>query len=946
MIRILKASAGSGKTYALAKNYLSLLTQRYAYRHILAVTFTNKATAEMKNRILKFLYESDLQLHRQTLADILHDYSAFAVSTIDRFFQQALKAFAREIGQVADYQIEIDREVLVTEAMDRILDSLTADQTDILGWLKASVSDSLDHGQKPNIEASLYDMGKLLMKEERRKLDKAFSKERLAAIRESCRKIIEEFTEDVNTAAGEVTVSEKSEKYLADYKKGHKIWERIKHPNATLSKEAAGTRLMDLFDSERFRWYNTALMLRDQAFSLGLAGEFFKSFDALLKEKNVLSLDESNVILKDIIAGSDAPFVYEKLGVRYENFLLDEFQDTSGIQWENFRPLLHESDASGHEDLIVGDVKQSIYRFRDSDWTLLAKKVKEAFPQALEEPMEDNWRSLRTIVGFNNEFFRMAAETTNLQELYADVAQNVRSDDPQEGYVRISYCDSDEEPDIVLESIAQARKAGAIFGDIAILVRNRDEGTLLAGELIRNGIPVISDDSLTLKSSLTVRKLVGLLANHENPDDRINAYLAESENVVFPEGYHSLVDLCEDLLRQLQLSSPDVFAGEALYIQAFMDDLREWVDTNGNELRYYLQHWNDSNKTIGSPSGSDAVRIITVHKAKGLQFPYLIFPYAEKVNTYRHGIRWCHLNVEGTPFAPEAEGLYPVDLTNGAEETLFADAFLAERQMQLVDNINIFYVAMTRAEKCLHVIAANPPKALATAISKGKAYDYKAFSEILFRFCNGSHEYTRGSMYDFTKMKRPAESNDIPIQFSYSSIPLADRLKVSSDASDFFGDDGSVGPSASARRRGIVLHDILSQVQKPSDLQDAVQAAVLDGKLSDEEGKDALGLLSERIASHSDWFTGEGLNETTVFDTYGNERRPDRVIISGERTLIIDYKFGERTEESDRRYSRQVETYCKVFRSLGMKNVEGLVWYVVPDSYLQVNTSFTGTSQG
>lgn len=231
MIKILKASAGSGKTYALAKEYISLLTGKYAYRHILAVTFTNKATAEMKGRILKFLSESSDKNEREMLRDILHDYSAFAVSTIDKFFQQALKAFAREIGQVADYQIDLDKDSLIREAMDRILDSLTRKDTEILDWMQRSVATDLSQGKRVNIEESLYEMGGRLMMQgagSTDELQKRFSKKNLQAIRANCEQIIGDFTDELNAAAKDVTVSKaNSVKQLAPYLKGFKTWEMI-----------------------------------------------------------------------------------------------------------------------------------------------------------------------------------------------------------------------------------------------------------------------------------------------------------------------------------------------------------------------------------------------------------------------------------------------------------------------------------------------------------------------------------------------------------------------------------------------------------------------------------------------------------------------------------------------------------------------------------------------
>ncbi|MBP5567155.1 MAG: UvrD-helicase domain-containing protein [Bacteroidales bacterium] len=935
MIRILKASAGAGKTYALANNYLALLTERFAYRHILAVTFTNKATAEMKSRILQFLYESEDPSRKDTLRDILHDYSAFAVTTIDKFFQQALKAFAREIGQVADYQIDLDKDALTVEAMDRILDSLTAERTDVLEWLRRSVADSLDQGKRVSIENELYELGGRLMMGEagdRDELKKRFSRENLEALMRNCNGIIQNFTDKVNAAVPGVSVSKvHSIKNLATYQKGCEPWQKIPAPGATLAKEAEGSEFCKLFEGDEFRWYNTAWLLRDLGFSLGLAGEFYRSFEDLLKEKNVMVLDESNEILKDIIAGSDAPFVYEKMGVRYENFLLDEFQDTSNIQWENFRPLLRESDAGGHRNLIVGDVKQSIYRWRDSDWTLLAKKVEEDFPRAETEPLDSNWRSCRTIVEFNNAFFKFAAQAIGKEDLYKDVKQEVRvKDEPQEGMVRISFRQKEDEIPLVLESIAEARKAGAKHGDIAILVRARKEGSAVAAALMEAGIPVVSDDSLTLKSSVIVRKLTGILANHDNPDDKINAFIAERESVVFPDEYHSLTDLCENLLRQLEASSPDVFAGETLYIQAFMDDLREWSDANGNELRYYLRHWQESNTTISSPDNKDAVRVITIHKSKGLEFKYLIFPFADSVEFYKAGWHWCRLDTAGTPFIPEAEGTYPVMLGNAADNTLFDRAKMEEEEMQKVDNINVFYVALTRAEKCLHVIAAQPSKTFRTA----KTPEYRDFSQLLYDFCGRMDDFSYGKPYVFSQKEDSPAAKQQGLPFRYTSIPIGDRLKVSADASDFFGEDGAVGAAASPRRNGIALHSILSRVQQASDLRAAVDEAVLEGQLTPEDGEDAFALLSERIAAHPEWFSSRGLNEITIFNAYGDDRRPDRVVFLQDQVVIVDYKFGDSTPKSDAKYSNQVSAYMSIFRSMGYKNVSGAVWYVVPDKLI------------
>ena len=927
MIKVTKASAGSGKTYTLAKTYISLLRKELDYRHILAVTFTNKATAEMKERILKYLSEDPAQ--KDKLTEILHDYSAFSVSTIDKFFQRALKAFAREIGQVADYQVELDRDSVITEAMDRILDSLTADeaQKEILGWLRENVSDKLESGASPNVEGSLYDMGKRLRSDERMALrrahgigDEEFDKKRLLKIRSSCQEIIKKFAADVKAGAEALGTmnGNNAEKQRLGYT--NTVWYKdIEFPKASLQKEAEGTPFMDLF-GKPYRIYRTARIIEPQVFSLGLAREFFARFEEILKEKNILCLDDGNTLLSRIIAGSDAPFVYEKLGVRYEHFLLDEFQDTSGVQWENFLPLLRESDSAGHESLIVGDVKQSIYRWRDSDWRLLAEKVEQEFPSACVDSRKENRRSCREIVEFNSEFFLYAARNLSLDKLYADVQQEVLSDDTQGGYVRVSFCEKEKEAEMVVSSVEAALAAGARYEDIAVLVRNNAEGGALAAELLSAGHPVVSDDSLKVSSSFIVRKVVSLLGCIDNPEDTINDFISSDAGVCIPQQYHSLVDLCEQILRGLKAGYPDVFRDETLFIQAFMDTIREWSEVNGNNLRYFLQSWEEDKRCISSPQNSNAITVLTIHKSKGLEFPYMVFPYAEKVSLYKPNERWCWLDAAGTPFDPAVTGIYSVELNQKSGESLFSDYYVQEQQMQKVDGTNLFYVALTRARCCLHIIACNPPKTRTEGT-------FKDYSQLLYDFCGGQAESSRGTMYDFSRLRRKPSEGTLDFPAGYVTIEPGDRLRVSQDAADFFGPEGATGMDASARRSGIVIHSILAGIKSPEDLPGAIEDAVQDGRLDKTHAASVRELLEEKIASHPAFFKGGGNNEAAVFDADGSEYRPDRVVLSRDSALVIDYKFGAREDK----YRRQVRRYMDLYRKLGYKKVEGLLWYVPED---------------
>ena len=463
MIKIMKASAGSGKTYNLAREYIRLLLtkkDRQAYRHILAVTFTNKATDEMKRRILDelsvlstnpaaspyykdfvpALFPTEAALQKRAsaqLGGILHDYSSFAVSTIDKFFQQTLRAFSREIGQFASYQVELDKAALVEESVDRILDGLTEQDRGLLDWLTENVKAGLENGNRFNLEPPLKEMAQNLMSANYAEAVRsngiveatAYAKNHLKQLRKNCIALAEAYVQEVRDAAkAALDVLDQHGVDPADsnrgFMKGLYAFRdlgprdavgmptdsfRDKAPDSSKwfaktkdkyrvelegSLEGPLKAFCDLFE-DPYRQYRTACLIADQAYTLGIAAELRKAFEAVQREKNVLSIDDSNTILKGIIDGSDAPFVYEKLGVRFEDFLLDEFQDTSTIQWENFLPLLRNSEAGGYDNLVVGDVKQSIYRWRGSDWKLLDAGVQRdcGLGKDAVEVLDGNYRT-------------------------------------------------------------------------------------------------------------------------------------------------------------------------------------------------------------------------------------------------------------------------------------------------------------------------------------------------------------------------------------------------------------------------------------------------------------------------------------------------------------------------------------------------------------------------
>ena len=1052
MLEIMKASAGSGKTYRLARKYITLLLDsddRYAYRHILAVTFTNKATDEMKGRILKELhvlstYPSKSAYHdcfvpavfasddllaakaKAVLSDILHDYSAFAVSTIDRFFQQTLKAFSREIGQFASYQVELDKDSLVAESVDRILDSLTEDDSGLLAWLTENVLEQIEQGGRYSMDANLLEMAKRLKSVQRQEVVEnagmngadQYSKDRLLVIRNMCRKIVSDFCTAVRDRAqtalkvieeAGVDPAESNRGFLktlyiySDMEDGERVEapspafmaKAMDHEQWFAKTKAARLKPMvypfleapledfcALFDKE-YKVYNTALVLDSQLYGLGVAAELDRTFRELMKEKNVLCIDDSNTILRDIIDGSDAPFVYEKLGVRYEHFLLDEFQDTANVQWKNFSPLLKESDSKGGQNLIVGDVKQSIYRWRGSDWKLLDETVPSEFAGHEEEVLDTNYRSLRNIVEFNNCFFRAAAEILDrmnghlkdgpLSAIYADIRQKVGRKSRSKGSVSLTFCDKEAELQAVLEAVREAVGNGAGLSEIAVLVRSNVTGEEVAMHLIDNGIPVITDDSLKVKNSIAVRRIVSLMSYADNTQDTVSGYLAASLGMERPEGCASLTDMAEAFFRKLKdLDEDRLWEGEARHIQSFLDHVQDYVASNGNNLRGFLKYWEEENPSISSPSSGDSVRVMTIHKSKGLDFPYVILPFAENINLYKAGKHWCVPDLAGTELEGIAEGVYDVTLSKSSDDTLFSEDYRKESFLQLVDNINTIYVAMTRASAGMHIISRTPSAQCRKAVDAGDLTRFTDFSQILYWFasasCSGDVPGNDGLLLPFTVIhaagddglerfdvgepldfksldRRPAETvmvfgqEDDDLLPSFALNPESGdegtgvcergRLKFSADALDFFSDEGKSGVSASNRIKGVVLHEILSYVRLPEDLENAVGIVLRNGDLTATEAEEALALLRQRITevSESGWFRESAdiiLNEATLIDTDGEMYRPDRVVLEGRKVAIIDYKFGDHNP----RYVRQLRKYSEIWKRMGYEHVSAHLWYV------------------
>ncbi len=1086
-LHVIKASAGSGKTHRLTGEYLRLLfSAPNNHRHILAVTFTNKATDEMKSRILEELYRlasgadspyltdlmEDFSTSREDvctkaktiLKTILHDYSSFSISTIDRFFQQTMRSFARETGLAGGYNIELDETALLTETIDLMLSELDKPENKMLAeWLLRFMQNNIEEGKSWKIEQQVLDLARELFNEtyksftdeERSTLQ---DKEQLEAYKQMLMRIKKNYENEVKSVGVKaVTIMRQYDLSYDDFKHKRNSGFLLFTKLAGGAVEKPSNRLIALSDnidlwysdkekesairsaysdglnecvkqiiylSDNDRDYRTAQHLLRNFYTLGILNDIKQRLRQLQQENNTLFLSDTTELLNDIIAGTDSPFIYEKTGTRVHHYMIDEFQDTSRMQWENFRPLIGESLASGNLNLIVGDVKQSIYRFRNSDWRLLEEQVKEDFQAGniQEHILDTNWRSDAHIVEFNNAFFMKAAinlqndfnastermqhiegaqnndrnSDTQIVNAYADLYQQVPPKKADSGgQVRLTFLKDDKETDWkadVLEQLPHEIEAlqdqGFALKDIAIIVRWNHEAVQVAETLLtyREQHPespyrydIISNEALLVRSAQSVKTLIALMRHFRNPQDNTRRMMAvyefyrytygvspeEALRLYREESHGDFPDEIKDTLNELAsmpfyemsehfftLTADALDVKENAYAQAFLDIVLRFKENATADLNDFLDWWDEKGhkKALFSPEDQDAIRLITIHKSKGLGFGAVIMPFVNwgmDHNTYHNDIIWC--KPEQPPF--NTLGIAPLKYGKGLEDTIFRDSYLEEKRFTYIDNLNLLYVAFTRAKHRLIAFSPIPrkPETISdvadmlwrsitdhtpppdpespTPMPSGSGRSYILLNEY---FSEGDPE----SVFEYGKpaIRQPGEK---PVANTYKtgkwqSVPFGDRLKLRFNSIGYFSDDGS-------RDYGRMMHDIVSNVKTLADIAQAVEKKVSEGELGEEDRDGTIRKLTDILSQPeiADWYSGKYtvLNETQLLHPDTGFSRPDRVMIGDNEVIVVDYKFGE-AEES--KYIRQVQRYVRPIQEMGFQNVKGFVFYVKSGKIVQV----------
>jgi len=1070
-LNIYKASAGSGKTFALTLAYLKLL---YAfpgiYRHILAVTFTNKAAGEMKQRILSRLHclsqatektceEEMKQLIEATgmgeaairkragelLGEILNNYSRFSVGTIDKFFQSVIRAFTHEIGIQPGYNLELDHRRVLSMAVDRLFQDL-GNQQELQRWLIRYAMERMENSLSWDFRREIIQLGEQLFKESFQELflhndfalleknqldlfqaDLDTMEDRASAAMAECAAqalgqmrnlgvdpedfkgagrspanlfVLAQEGKHIDFTAARIAALVQSDKWL---KKGASV----DLENLTV------THLIPLLNQiyGHQELLNTLAAVRENIYTLGILGDIREYVQDYTQERNLFLIADSGRFLRGIIGGNQVPFVFERTGNRFSHIMLDEFQDTSLFQYDNFKPLLDNSLASGEQSLVVGDVKQSIYRWRNSDWKILASDLERDFAhqEIRVEPLQENYRSREQLVRFNNSVFQLAsqllsetiekellgssvhrheaeAEVERFRSAWKDVVQQV----PKQlqgtgGRVRAEMFDTEEGPfreqvlQVLPSWVDEMLDTGIEAGEMAILVRTRKEGVAVANRLLEHArsmgknrtFRLVSNDSLLLGYNSAVSLLISVLRYLLHPGNDLNnvllKYQASQSGLVSEIDTGRLLDqhltpddvLPEDfleqqeLLRQLPLfelieSLIDLLGlglrtDDLPYLQALQDLVIDLQRRGPLGIGEFLDHWEQtgSGKSIAFSEASNAIRIITIHKAKGLEFKAVVIPFCDwdlTTDARNVNILWCPTT--GTPM--ERIPVVPLRFSSKLAATLFSGAYYTERMKGYMDRLNLMYVALTRARDILYMgIPQREGKGLKNT---GDLWQATLHLEPTKQPCTGIlSESLEGRVLSLGEMPAyafAAEKKD-PWRFQRYPVNKGGRqLKIHLRSDQYFLDEEGV--YRTGRMYGNLMHRLFSLIDSVDDVDHAVAQLQREGLLPDKESTTMLAHVREIIGRKevSAWFPRSGsasiFKERSLLCGPGEVLRPDRVVVEGEKATVIDFKFGESERAS---HHQQVGEYMKQLGLMGFKEVEGYLWYVVLDRIIQIEAS-------
>lgn len=1109
-LTVYRASAGSGKTFTLAVEYISLLVKDPEnYQHILAVTFTNKATQEMKMRILSQLYgiANSLQSSQQyfnkvkektnmpdavirnnaraALTLLIHRYNNFRILTIDAFFQQVLRNLAHELGQTANLRVDLNNEEITEKAVDQMIESLEKGQP-VLQWISTYINNSIEDDNGWNIIGKIKAFGTNIFKDFY-KAHEANLKEQLSnaddfkVYETTLRKRRNDIRKTFNSKARSILSEIKNAnldipsnyrsglyKYLTDSaiapltnkplkagvlkaNESPQNWTSSKCAKAdkqqiqTLAAEVLSAQLSELiaYNNDNWNEFQSIQLTLSHLSELRLLHAIADAVDNLTKDTNRFMLSNTQALLKELIADSDTPFIFERIGARLKHVMIDEFQDTSTIQWQNFQVLLANCMAQElSQNLIVGDIKQSVYRWRQGDWGILNNIEKSFAHQKIRlETLDYNYRSEKRIIDFNNAFWEQCVANTAkevaqddaekaeiVQKAYEDVAQKTHKT-TENGFVKISLYPSKSMKEAVLEELIETIKelfnngyGGKNQSKIAILVRSKSNIQDIVNALLQsfgNEINIVSDEAFRLDASLSVNIIVSAMHLLTHPDDVLTrgklvklynqevlkkpltdtdllVSINESNNIdtknidkkerrklateqqmaklnsQLPPEYVAnrelllglpIVDLVDKLFMLFGL---DQLEGQSSYICTLYDTLNDFLKDHTADIDDFINEWENSlsSKTIQSDE-IEGIRIMTIHKSKGLEFDNVIIPFCNW-EMEKKGTLWCETKNKPAPY--NKLPLLPIDFSRDKLiGTVFEDDYKEEHFQNIVDNLNLLYVAFTRASKNLFVFGLRQGKTTLDNIAKGTPPGNRSYAiELALRQVS---EQLQGSLLSFPddigseihfeygtlvpethEKEHVVADNPFLIKpdkhiVSIATYPQAATFKQSNKSIEFVkGED--VDPSDRTRyiKIGNVLHQLFSTIYTTADIPARLNELEQQGIIYNDEITSAQ--LRTRIEDAitnpqvQEWFSKRWqlYNECTILEYNKDtnemeEHRPDRVMTDGKEFVVVDFKFGKEREE----YKKQVQQYMEILIRMGHKKVSGYLWYVVKNNVVEVN---------
>jgi ATP-dependent exoDNAse (exonuclease V) beta subunit len=1017
--KIYGASAGSGKTYALAKEYLKLLLSNdspISFRQILAITFTNKAVDEMKTRILDNLYNfgkdavpkkqdplfqelcqelslTEEQLRQKSklvLKRILHNYSFFEVSTIDKFNHKLIKTFARDLRLSQNFEVELDTDLLLEEAVGQLLERAGTEKelTEVL--IDFSL-EKIDDDKSWNIAYDLLEIGKLL-----------FQENHAVHIDELRSKSIQDFKDIQKKIASRVNILEDNAKELAQsvlqeienqgfdvadfprqtlpnhFKKieggdfntktlyNNQLGQNLEEGKILKASDKRDATLLGQLVLEGFLSIKQKIYMRSylkniygNIVPLTVLNEIAKEIHNIELDNDIVPISALNAILSKEIKNQPVPFIYERMGEKYRHYFIDEFQDTSQMQWENLVPLIGnalESEDERHQKgslFLVGDVKQAIYRWRGGRAEQFLELINGKSHPFVVEPvvhsLDTNWRSFDQIVEFNNAFFTTTAPVLQ-NEAYRNLFlhdSHQKTNNKPGGFVQLSFLDKNVEDknevycQQVLETIAGISSKKHPFSDICILVRDNKNGMLLADFLAQHNVPIISSDALLLDNNDKITFLIALLRLFENANDREAAYqillfLARDEtdkhsyiskNINQIESFlseeygfqmaelkgQSVFTLLENAIVQFDLANDST-----AYLTFLMDEVLLVEKREGPSVFSFLKYWEQkkSSLSIAAPDNVNAVQIMTIHKAKGLEFPFVIFPFAN-----------ARLNKMGKKsWVPATE----TEKDLGLEEFLIntnkdmleyndqtAQIYLDEEEKSVLDAMNVLYVALTRPIKGLFVITETGKEVASMESAASYSDLFQAYLQQRNVPKNDKEVYTFGVFPEVKDGSEQTSAEDVYI--NYITRPKNDSGFTIATTSGRLWDD----ERKEAIALGNLIHFALSRITYAEDVPRVVESLQLAGHFEKDATEEVKQKLMD-VVTHPNlipYFSEDYqiINEREILTVTGASLRPDRIAIKGQEATIIDYKTGKPSPS----HKEQITQYADVLKAMDftIKNV-------------------------